>query len=281
MSGRLVDIGGAELYCEIIGDGPPVFAMHGGMGFDLTTLRPWLDPLREYVSLVYVDARGCGRSARPNDWSTLTLKQWVDDVDALRRALGHDRVTLLGHSGGSIIGYEYACAYPTHVVGLVLVGAFAAFNFVDTLMAMVGARVDAGQLAAVQTAFAGPMASDQAYGATFREILPAYLHRYEPALGEALLGKVRWSSGALNQSVFGFLPTHDATLRLGAIDAPTLVVAGDDDPFMPLAEAYEPLCAAIPGAKGVVVEACGHFPFAENQAGFLAAVEPWLEELHS
>src|SRR5580700_10785305 len=67
-------VNGTELYFDVVGSSldpsngyrqkPTLVILHGGPGFDHTYLRPWLDPVSEVAQLIYVDERGCGRSAR-------------------------------------------------------------------------------------------------------------------------------------------------------------------------------------------------------------------------
>ena len=60
-----VSVNGTDLYYVVTGDGPPCLVMHGGLGMDHTYLRPWLDPLKDTLQLVYYDHRGNGRSTSP------------------------------------------------------------------------------------------------------------------------------------------------------------------------------------------------------------------------
>ena len=53
----------------------------------------------------------------------LSTDATVRDLDALRAALGDDKLTFLGYSYGSYLGAKYAQAYPDHVRALVLDGA--------------------------------------------------------------------------------------------------------------------------------------------------------------
>ena len=64
---------------------------------------------------------------------------------------------------------------------------------------------------------------------------------------------------------------------LGAIDCPTLIVHGRDDPI-PLASS-EAAAAAIPGARLVVLERSGHVPYVEQPEAMWGAVLPFLDEV--
>ena len=67
--------------------GPAVLALHGGLGWDSSTLRPWLDPLAEHARLTYVDLLGCGASPEPDDWSAVTNATWAEGVEDVRARL--------------------------------------------------------------------------------------------------------------------------------------------------------------------------------------------------
>ena len=57
-----------DIYYEELGpaDGDVVVALHGGLGLDHAYLRPHWDSLAQRYRLVYMDARGNGRSGRPH-----------------------------------------------------------------------------------------------------------------------------------------------------------------------------------------------------------------------
>jgi pimeloyl-ACP methyl ester carboxylesterase len=70
----------------------------------------------------YPGLAGTGDSAVPADPATYRCDQQVDDVEALRRHLGLDRLDLLGHPAGASLALGYAAQHPDRVGRLVLVG---------------------------------------------------------------------------------------------------------------------------------------------------------------
>ena len=103
-------VNGTTLYYETIGQGTPMFIMHGGLGMDHSYFRPWLDALADQVTLVYYDHRANGRSERPANLDGVTHATWAADADALREHLGYDQILLFGHSYGGFLAQEYAFA---------------------------------------------------------------------------------------------------------------------------------------------------------------------------
>jgi proline iminopeptidase len=94
---------GVHLFVEQRGHGSPIIVIHGGPGMDHGSLSADLVPLERRHRLIYYDQRGGGRSTLPADTSLLTIEHHVDDLEALRKQLGLEKVTLLAHSFGPAI----------------------------------------------------------------------------------------------------------------------------------------------------------------------------------
>ena len=174
--------------------------LHGGLGLDRSTLRPWLDPLGDRARLVFLDLRGCGLSEPIPTGAPVTHATWVDDADALRDHLGLERWTVFGHSYGGFLALEYALRYPERTAGLVLCSTAPAFDHAGVAMANAEARGTPETLAALAGAFSSPAPSDEAFEATWRALAPLYLHRPTPESLSAITDGVRYRAEALNAS---------------------------------------------------------------------------------
>ena len=82
-----------DIFYEEIGphDAPVLVALHGGLGLDHAYLRPHWDKLAERSRLVYMDARGNGRSGRPalqtiTMGNSPTTSRLYDDTSVSRRS---------------------------------------------------------------------------------------------------------------------------------------------------------------------------------------------------
>lgn len=272
------DVNDTRLFVETLGEGPPLLVMHGGLGLDHTYFRPWLDPLASELQLIYYDHRGNGRSAQPTEWSTVEHATWVEDADALRDALGHDRILLLGHSYGGFLALEYALRYPDRLTGLILCSTAPVVDYAERSFAIAAERATPEQLETLASALSGPVADDAAFLAAFRQVIPIYFHAYEPATGEALLRVLRPRAAAFNRSFFHCLPRYDVRERLEEIGVPTLILGGRSDWFPPPEAGPERLAAAMPSAELVMFERSGHFPFIEEPERFLEVLRSWVRE---
>jgi pimeloyl-ACP methyl ester carboxylesterase len=112
---------GVELRYEAFGDGPPVAVLQGGPSNICDSLIAELAPLATSFSWIFHDYRGSGRSgsAAPE---TYRFDRIADDLDELRRHLGHDSISVLAHSMGGFMAVEYALRHPEACDRLALVG---------------------------------------------------------------------------------------------------------------------------------------------------------------
>ena len=106
---------------------PIVVCLHGGPGFDHSTLKPFLGPLEDVAQLIFLDHRGQGRSdeSTPSRWN---LDTWIDDVAAFCDVLGVERPIILGQSFGGMVGLGVAIRYPELPSRLVVSSSLARFR---------------------------------------------------------------------------------------------------------------------------------------------------------
>ena len=120
---QFVKIGGIEQWVTIRGwdrENPVLLFLHGGPG-DVT--NPWtfalFAPWEKHFTVVQWDQRGAGRTLRKTGSAiapTLTVDRMVQDgielSEYLRKRLGKDKIVIVGHSFGSILGVGMAKARP-------------------------------------------------------------------------------------------------------------------------------------------------------------------------
>ncbi|MHC4233500.1 MAG: alpha/beta fold hydrolase [Planctomycetota bacterium] len=120
---RRISVGDAELYVEEEGSGTPLVLINGGPGGTHHDFHPWFGRARDFARVIYYDQRGTGLSDYESGPDGYSVEQAVNDLDALRAALGIDKWVLLGFSYGGFLAQYYTTTYPQNVAGLVLVGA--------------------------------------------------------------------------------------------------------------------------------------------------------------
>ena len=120
---QYVTIGGIEQWVTIRGwdrDNPVLLFLHGGPG-DVT--NPWtfalFAPWEKHFTVVQWDQRGAGRTLRktgPTVAPTITVDRMVQDgielTEYLRKHLGKEKIIVVGHSFGTILGLGMVRARP-------------------------------------------------------------------------------------------------------------------------------------------------------------------------
>lgn len=269
MGARLAD--GVALHVEELGDGLPVIVLHGGPGLDHSMFRPYLDPLARDFRLIYVDARGQGRSDRV-DPETLSLGVFARDVDLLADALGLERFALLGHSFGAIVATLHAIELGTACAYVISAGADSS----EALMADVEASLDAlgadGKAIAESWEQEKTVRTGEDVAELLRKQMPFHFEgEVPPGYGE----KTAYSADVLRHFARNGYGDFDFTPDLGRIDRPTLVVVGEKDRTTTL-RAARALREGISGSAFAVIEGVGHMSFVEAQEEYLTVVRSLL-----
>lgn len=278
----LVSLPDARLYYEVVGDGDPIVVIHGGPGLDHNYLRPSMDALAARHALVYYDQRGTGRSSAALDSSSINLDAFVEDLERLREALGYDRITVLAHSFGGLLGLEYAFRHPDRTRALILVSTVEPGRRwqEQTAVRQAARRTEADSLELADlTASEGfkeraPAVLSQVYRVAFRSTLrnPARVDELDLDLAPATARNGQDVARLLGASL-GEVDWWD---RLPSMTVPTLVVHGRHDPT-PVAMARA-LVEALPAGELAVLNT-GHFPFLEDTGAFVRAVSTFLAGL--
>ena len=89
-----VDANGVMIYYEEFGKGKPLMIVHGGPGATHDYFLPYLLPLAKQNKLIFIDERGSGKSGILDDVKQYTVENMVEDVEAVRQALGLGKISL-------------------------------------------------------------------------------------------------------------------------------------------------------------------------------------------
>ncbi len=136
-----VPIGGQEQYLLIRGkdkSNPVILYIHGGPAGPDSPISPvFTDPLIDDYTIVCWDQRGCGRTYFRNcdddpDNKTVSFDQALKDtdelVDYLRGRFNTDKVILMCHSYGTIVGTRYVQQHSEKVEAYIGIGQFVSYR---------------------------------------------------------------------------------------------------------------------------------------------------------
>ena len=233
--------------------------------------------LGETCHVIAPDLLGHGESAKPRgDYS---LGAHACGIRDLMAALGHDRVSLVGHSLGGGIAMQYAYQFPERVERLALVcsgglgrevsvflraATLPGSELVLPLLAGSWTRAAAGKVRALLDLARVPFPKG------LEECLVGVGSMSDPGTRSAFLHTARSVLDPAGQRV-------DARDRLYlAADLPLFVVWGRKDAIIPVAHG-ESLAASVPGTTLEVFEQSGHFPHLPEPGRLAAVLVRWVE----
>src|SRR5579863_9960859 len=169
-----------------VGDKAPLLTLHGGPGGGHNYLKP-LAALASDRPVIFYDQLGCGKADSPQDEGLYTVQRSVDEVDAVRQALGLDRIVLFGHSWGSVLAIEYLCqGRGRGVEKLILGGALSSVPQAVAGMQRLLAALPDGAGARMQALEAAGQTETPEYAALVQTFYDAHVCRRQPWPPEAL-----------------------------------------------------------------------------------------------
>ena len=289
-----------RLFHSTQGQGRPVLVVHGGPGYPLRGPLAGLDPLAGDCKFYFYDQRGCGKSTRPFDRfeassfyanmteleRTLGIGAQVADIERIRRILGREKLTLMGHSFGAFLAAMYAAEFPERVEALVLVapaGVLVLPDEGDGLFETIRQRLPADRRAEYDQFlgeyldFGSVFARSEAELAGMNRRLGAYFLAGAGGPGEADMPDDNggWMVQAL---YFSMGKRHDYRPALKQVQAPALVIHGEGDLAPERVSRMYAEC--LPNSRLHVLKgersAAGHFPFSTQPEAFAKVVGEFL-----
>ena len=245
-SARTVEINGATIYYEVVGDGEPLLLLHSGTRSS-SMWHGFVDQLAGEYRLIIPDLRGHGGSTNPDGlWST---RQFASDMFGLLDHLGVTRTKAIGASAGAMTLLHMATSQPERIERMVVIG--------------VGTYIPAECREIL-----APTTTDGLTEAAWQRLRER--HRHGDDQIRALYAWVASLAESYNDMTFS--PPYLAT-----ITAPTLVVHGDRDYCFPASMAWD-IYQAIPEAYLWVVPGGGHVPITgANADRFVDVAKEFLQ----
>ncbi|MEL7533910.1 MAG: alpha/beta hydrolase [Bacteroidota bacterium] len=265
---RFLDIDHALVHYRDEGQGPPILLLHGTFA-SLHTFDGWVDELKSSYRLIRLDLPGFGLSEVTED-HVYSMERYLDVIKTLLDELGLDRVTIAGSSLGGWLAWEFALDFPDLVERLILIDAAGVEIHRHIPLPVRLARLPFATKFAplfinrpvikhfIQEVYADPS-----------KINPAVIDRYYELFAregnpEAFLSIVN--------SKF-----EDRAHELPRIQAPTMIIWGEKDRWLPLSNAYHFL-NVLPQAKLIIYEDLGHIPMEEAPKETAEDVKEFMQE---
>jgi 3-oxoadipate enol-lactonase len=261
----LIKANGIQLNYELSGkkDGSFVILSHS-LGSSLMMWNPQMKALEPHFQVLRYDIRGHGKSEAPP--GAYALELLGEDAVALLDVLEIEKVHWVGLSMGGMIGQSVALNYPKRLESLALCDTGAAIA--PEAQPIWQERIDAVREKGVASQLEPTME---------RWFTPAFLK-----LNSYMLGVIR--KEFLATPAQGYLGCIYAIRklnyleRLSAINVPTLIMVGEDDPGTPVS-ASEAMHRRIPNSKLVIIKSARHLSNVEQPEVFNTNLLTFLKSL--
>ncbi|MEX1194363.1 MAG: proline iminopeptidase-family hydrolase [Dehalococcoidia bacterium] len=284
-----VEAPGGRVWYRIAGDGPgvPLLILHGGPGAGHDYLEP-LEALGDERPVVFYDQLGCGKSDIPDDLSLWTMERFVREVDSVRKALGLEKVHILGQSWGGWMAIEYLLGKPAGVASVVLANTSASAAGFAREAAKLVAGLPEDTQETIRRCEAEGKFDDPMYQVATFAFYQKHLCRLPMPWPDAILRTIQntektpvygYMWGPSEFTMTGTLGSWDRSGRLGEIKIPTLVLSGEYDEAQPPLQ--EELRDGIPGAEMVILEDASHLAHFEQTEKYLSAVRDFLKRVEA
>ncbi len=280
-----VKVEGGRVWYRIAGGGSglPLLTLHGGPGAPHDYLLP-LGALGRERPVIFYDQLGCGRADRPASKSLWKVARFVRELGQVRRALGLDRVHILGQSWGTMLATDYLLRRPDGVASVI---------FADPAISIPRWIADAKHLrrglprevqATLTRHERDGDTSCLEYEAASLEFYRRHVCRLNPwprPMHQMLRGigtEVYNAMWGPNEFVAtGTLKDYDRCPRLGEIAIPALFLCGRYDEATPESTAF--YARKVRGAEMVVFEKSAHMPHLEETAKFLRVIRKFFHRV--
>ena len=288
---RYITFEGRRTWVAVVGDAEaerrsgraPLLLLHGGPG----ACHDYIESLAEVAAtgrrVILYDQQGCGNSDDLDDPSLCTVDLFVREVDAVRDALGLERVHILGQSWGGMLLMEYLVRSPGGVVSATIASSPASMPLWMEETARLRAALPRDVVEIMERHEAAGTWDDPEYVAAVDVFNERHLCRVVPfpepvARSFAKLAAnptvYRTMNGPNEFHVVGTLKDWDISPHLGAVEGPVLLTSGRHDEATP--RQVELIAERIPQADWVIFEQSGHCAHAEEPGRYMAVLADFL-----
>lgn len=276
---------GGQVWYRVIGhgEGIPIMMLHGGPG---GTTRSFylLSELSEDRPMIIFDQLGSGRSGYHADTSLLKVELFVEQVEAVRKALDLDEFYLYGHSWGAALALEYYLHYPDAIQGLIFASPYISTPVwerdADTLIMSLPDSV--------QNWIRSAELSGDFSGEDYQRANDIFMKNFWRR-GETLKSPLDTAMAPFNEFIYNYMwgPTEftaRGTLKqfdrweyLHQIKVPTLFVTGEFDEARPAT--VRRMQAMVLGSDFQVIDGAGHSTMHDNRKQNVRVLRDWLGQV--
>lgn len=274
----MLAVSGGNLFYQTFGQsGQPLLVIHGGPGLGCNYLLPQMSELGKFSFAIFYDQRGTGQSTSTADWQSNPFEVYCEDIDNLRKALGFEKISLLGHSYGGIFASMYALKFPQHVDKIIYVNSvpLSSADYLEFTNHR-NQVIDKSKLDVIRQTSGFIQGDPETIEKYYRLYFKTYFAHpeLENNLSLTMTPQAAINNFKIYQIFYDYLTQHPFDCYQ-ALNMPALIIAGDKD-IIPL-HYSERIHQAIPQSVYKVIKNCGHFPYIDEPKILFDCIKSFID----
>jgi pimeloyl-ACP methyl ester carboxylesterase len=248
-AGHYLQVSDAKIYYETYGSGgTPLVLLHGGLYGYIEEFGELIQEVSKHRRVIAIATRGHGKSELGAQ--TFSYALFAQDAFAVIRHETMEKVDVLGFSDGAVNSYTLTAAHPELVRRLVAIG---------------GPRALADWTAQAQAELRASKPGDAErdspqFVAQRKKLMPA---------------PEKWDEFVQRLTTMWLGPVYVTDAQIRSIKAPTLIIAGDHDPYNQT-EKFVELYHLLPDGELAIIPGCGHVVLDCKGQFTIRAIEDFL-----
>jgi len=262
----------------------PVLILNGGPGSPHNYLLNLENLTKFNRPVIFYDQIGCGLSSHPANNDIWVIQLFIDQINALRRDLGLDKLHLFGHSWGGMLAIDYLLNKPDGIKSVVLASTMISIPLFQKEMKKLRHKLPRD----IRTTLARHEKAGTTDSSEYKEAYryfskthiyrldewPTHLNPAKDSFGTAVYQKM-WGPSETYPN--GTLKNWDRLNELSQINTPTLIVSGRHDELTPdQAKLTQKL---IPKSEIEIFEHSAHMAHIEEPSRFIETLENFFEKV--
>lgn len=280
-----IQVKGGMIWYRVFGEGngTPIMMLHGGPGSTSRSFYQFQEIGNDRPIIIF-DQLGSGRSDYHEDTTLLTVDNFVEQVEAVRKELRLDKLFLHGHSWGTALALEYYLKYPQAVKAISFNSPYFSTKVwkadADTLIASLPDSIQQYIKTGEETQVFDSPEYERANAFFAKNFgLRTARRKSELDTAEAKSNKFiyRHMWGPTEFTATGTLLNYDRIESLRSIKVPVLFITGEFDEARP--QTVQRFQQMVPGAKFAVIPNAGHSTMHDNKEENTKVLKAFLAEV--
>ena len=264
---KFIEVDGMQVHVRILGEGEPVFLLHGSFA-SLHTWDAWQQAMSPYYQTISLDFPGHGLTG-PDSLKRYGVKDYSELVHALAQKLKIEQYHVAGNSMGGAVAMQLASDFPGNVRSL---------NLIDAADAPAADRTLTDSTAPKKSNSGGAWIFQVARHPVFSKLLLSCTPKFLFALNmEQVYGddskvtdevttryyELMLREGNRQATLDRLSQPRNSNIQFERLTMPSLILWGAEDTWIPVAQGKR-LQQALPGSNLVILNGVGHVPMEES-----------------